>query len=63
MRRGGAAVTLCEKLVDLGRAEEAMRVARRDPLPCHEAWEFVERLEQAGHEQFAIEIAETATLI
>lgn len=56
-------MTLCEKLVDLGRAEEAMRVARRDPLPCHEAWEFVERLEQAGHEQFAIEIAETATLI
>ncbi len=56
----GQRLALCEKLVDLGRAGEAMRVVRREPLPDHKAWHLVERLEQAGHEAFAIEVAEAA---
>jgi len=56
----GRRLALCEKLVDLGRAEEAMRLVRQQPLPSHEAWPLIERLDRAGHERLAFEVAEAA---
>ena len=53
-------LALCEKLVSLGREEEAMRLVRQHPLPSHEAWSFIEQLEHAGHETLAHEVAEAA---